>query len=80
MTWSMGGYIGDNIRTILDILEITTKELDLGHLVMIDFEEAFDTVSWQCLSKTLDYFNFGHIFKHYINFLLFICLQLYFTG
>ena len=64
-----GRYIGDNIRTILDILEITKKELDPGLLVMIDFEKAFDTVSWQFLYKTLDYFNFGPVFKHYINLL-----------
>ena len=64
-----GRYIGDNIRTILNILEITKKEVDPGFLVMIDFEKAFDTVSWQFLYKTLDYFNFGPIFKHYINLL-----------
>ena len=64
-----GRYIGDNIRTILDILEITKKEVDPGLLVMIDFEKEFDTVSWQFLYKTLDYFNFGPIFKHYINLL-----------
>ena len=62
-------YIGDNIRTILDILEITKKELVPGLLFMIDFEKSFDTVSWQFLYETLDYFNFGPIFKHYINLL-----------
>ena len=46
-----GRYIGDNIRTMLDILEITMKELDPGLMVMIDFEKAFDTVSWQFLYK-----------------------------
>ena len=55
--------------TILDILEITKKELEPGLLLMIDFEKAFDTVSWQFLYKTLDYFNFGLIFKHSINLL-----------
>ena len=65
----MGRYIGDNIRTMLDILEINMKELDLGLRVMIDFEKAFDIASWQFLYKTLDYFNFGPIFKHYINLL-----------
>ena len=54
---------------MLDILEIIMKELDPGLMVMIDFEKAFDTVSWQFLYKTLDYFNFGPGFKHYINLL-----------
>ena len=69
MGYIKGNHIGDNIRTILDTLEITKKELEPGLLVMIDFEKEFDTVSWQFLYKTLDYFNFGPIFKHYINLL-----------
>jgi len=41
-----GRYIGENIRTILDILEYTTSENISGLMVMIDFEKAFDSVSW----------------------------------
>jgi hypothetical protein len=64
-----GRYIGDNIRTMLDILDITQNQHDPGLLVMIDFEKAFDTISWEFLYKTLDYFNFGPIFKSYIKLL-----------
>ena len=38
-------------------------------MVMIDFEKAFETVSWQFWYKILDYFNFGPISKHYIDLL-----------
>ena len=62
-------YIGDNIRTMLDILEITKNKLDPGLMVMIDFEKAFDTISWSFLYKTFEYFNFGQTFIHYIKLL-----------
>ena len=62
-------YIGDNIREMLDILEITKLKIDPGILVMVDFEKAFDTISWAFLYKTLDYFDFGPIFKKYVKLL-----------
>ena len=34
-------YIGDNIRTTLDILDITKQQVDPGLLVLVDFEKAF---------------------------------------
>ena len=54
---------------MLDILEITKQQADPGIMVMIDFEKAFDTLSWSFLYKTLDYFNFGPVFKQYIKLL-----------
>ena len=41
-----GRYIGDNIRTMLDILDITKNKTEPRIMVMIDFEKAFDTISW----------------------------------
>jgi hypothetical protein len=64
-----GRYIGDNIRTMLDILDITRQQQDPGLMVMIDFEKAFDTVSWDFLHKTLEFFNFGPTFQMYIKLL-----------
>jgi len=64
-----GRNIGDNIRTLLDILDITKHKSDPGMLVMIDFEKAFDTVSWKFLHQTLQYFNFGPTFIQYIKLL-----------
>ena len=34
---------------------------------MIDFEKAFDTISWSFLHKTLDFFDFGPTFRKYIK-------------
>ena len=64
-----GRYIGDNIRTMLDILEITKNEIDPGLMILIDFEKAFDTISWNFLHETLVFFNFGEIFRNYIKIL-----------
>ncbi len=64
-----GRYIGDNIRTLLDVLDITKNKIDPGLLVMIDFQKAFDTLSWEFLYKTLHYFNFGPTFIKYIRLL-----------
>ena len=62
-------FIGENIRTILDILQITSEEENPGMLVFIVFEMAFDTINWTFLFKCLDYFNFGNYFKSWIKLL-----------
>ena len=46
-----GHYIGENTRLIYDILHITDK-LDIpGLLLIIDFEKAFDSISWKFIEK-----------------------------
>ena len=56
-----GHFIGENIRLIYDVL-FETKNQNIPSLILsIDFEKAFDTVSWRFISKTLDYFNFGEL-------------------
>ena len=45
-------YIGENIRTIIDILEYTALKHKPGLMIFLDFEKAFDTISWTFLSKT----------------------------
>ncbi len=60
-------YIGENIRTVLDVIEHTSLKNDPGFLLFLDFEKAFDTVSWDFLFKTLEYFNFGENFKKWIS-------------
>lgn len=54
-----GRFIGENIRTIYDILFETKNRNIPGLLLSIDFEKAFDTVSWSFIEKVLKYFNFG---------------------
>lgn len=62
-------YIGENIRKIIDIFETTADKINPGIALFLDFEKAFDTVSWKFLMKTIDSFNFGPIFKRWIEIL-----------
>ena len=54
-----GRNISDGLRTILDIVEDTDIRQKTGILVTIDFQKAFDSLSWDYLFKTLHTFNFG---------------------
>ena len=38
-----------------------------GLLLLIDFEKAFDSISWKFIDDVLEFFNFGDNFKHYIK-------------
>ena len=62
-----GRYIGENIRTIYDILFESKQQHIPGLLVSVDFQQAFDTVSWKFIEKVLDYFNFGPSIKKWIR-------------
>ena len=53
-----GRYIGENIRLLYDTILLTEKENIPGLLLMIDFEKAFDSVSWVFIEKALKFFNF----------------------
>ena len=52
-------YIGDNIRTISDILEYSKLVETSGVIALLDFEKAFDTVRWEFLYNTMERMNFG---------------------
>ena len=62
-----GRYIGENIRTVYDILFETKQQNIPGLLVSVDFQQAFDTVSRKFKDKTLDYFNSGPSIKKWIQ-------------
>ena len=60
-------YIGENIRTIYGILFETKQQNIPGLMLSVDFQQAFDTVSWKFIEKTIDYFNFGPSIKKWIK-------------
>ena len=60
-------YIGFNIRLILDLIEYAERENKPGIIFSIDFEKAFDSVSWEFLEKSINYFNFGESFKNWVK-------------
>ena len=52
---------------IYDVLFETQKQNLPGLILSIDFEKAFDTVSWKFIDKTLKYFNFGPSIRKWVN-------------
>jgi hypothetical protein len=48
-----GRYIGENIRTITDIIDYCKAKNMCAVLLLIDFEKAFDTVKWSFLDEVL---------------------------
>ena len=52
-----GRYIGDNIRLIYDMLQFTEENDIPGLLLLIDFEKAFDSISWDFLLSVLKFFK-----------------------
>ena len=52
-------YIGENIRTIYDIIDHLNETNTPGLLFFADFEKAFDSLDHSFMLKTLKYFNFG---------------------
>ena len=54
-----GRNISENTRLIYDIMNYTQIKNIPGMILLIDFEKAFDTVSWDYLRRVLKFFNFG---------------------
>ena len=52
-------FIGENTRLTLDILNEAQSENTSGLLILVDFEKAFDSISWDFISKILKLFNFS---------------------
>ena len=64
-----GRYIGENIRLISDIMEQTKKLNCSGILLSLDFQKAFDTLEWSCISNVLKMYNFGDSLRNWIKVL-----------
>jgi uncharacterized protein YbcI len=46
-----GRYIGDNIRSLLEVIDLAEEENRSCIVLSIDFEKAFDTISWKLKKK-----------------------------
>jgi len=48
-----GRYIGDYIRSLLEVIDLAEEENLSCIILSIVFEKAFDTISWKFLKKNL---------------------------
>ena len=48
-----GRFIGENTHLIYDVLQYTEENDIPGLLILIDFEKAFDSLSWSFIQKAL---------------------------
>ena len=62
-----GRYIGENIRTIFEVIEYLNDEDKPGLIFFADFEKAFDSIDHNFILKTLAHFNFGDSFINWIR-------------
>ena len=61
-----GRFIGDGTRLVYDIMHYLDYNDLSGQLMLVDFQKAFDSVSWTFLSAVLKFFNFGKSFQQWI--------------
>ena len=62
-----GRSLVENIRVIYDIMKFTDEQQIPGLLLLIDFEKAFDSLSWQFLHKALQHLNFGESVRKWVK-------------
>ena len=60
-------FIGQNIRTIFDIMGYTKLNDKNGIIAFLDFEKAFDTIRWKVIDDALELFNFGPQFIKWVH-------------
>ena len=62
-----GRCISENVRLIYDIL-FEAKQQEIPELLLsIDFQQAYDFISWKFIHKTLCNFDFEPSFKRWIK-------------
>ena len=48
-----GRYIGENTRIIYDLMQLVDEQNKPGLLLLVDFEKAFDSLSWSFIEKSV---------------------------
>ena len=64
-----GSYIGECICLVHDIMNYTEVNKTDGLLMLIDFEKAFDLISWKFMYKFVDIFGFPQSYIKWIKLL-----------
>ena len=62
-----GRFIGESTRLIYDIMQFTEQHNIPGLLMLIDFEKAFDSISWKFLYKVFAFLGFGNKFIDWLR-------------
>ena len=65
-----GRYIGEVVRTTSDITEFAKENNTSGIILLIDFEKAYDSISFSYINKCLRLFNFCDDMLKWIGILL----------
>ena len=52
-------FIGETTRLVYDLMCYTEQKKINGIIMLIDFEKAFDSISWNFLIEVLTFFNFS---------------------
>ena len=65
-----GRSLVENIRVIYDIMKFTEEQQIPGLILLIDFEKAFDSLSWNYLHKALQHLNFGESVRQWVKIFL----------
>jgi hypothetical protein len=60
-------YIGDNVRLIYDLIDYLQNVKKPGLLLCLDFEKAFDSLSWAFMFKVLKAYGCGPDFCKWIK-------------
>ena len=65
-----GRYIGESIKTTYDIIEWAKANKKTGIILLIDFEKAYDSLSFKYIKKCLTFFNFSENIINWVDILL----------
>ena len=64
-----GRYIGESIRLVYNIINYCDTSNKTGLFMLIDFEKAFDSISWKFIYKVLEFFKFPDSYIKWIKIL-----------
>ena len=65
-----GRYIGENVRLTYNVLDWAKTKKRTGLVLLLDFEKAFDSISFVCITKTLSFFGFEPDVIKWVDILL----------